>query len=205
MEKINCLGDACPLPVIKTKRALKKANKVEVLVDNLIATQNLVKMAEQLGGNVSVVKENDNLYHVFLLKEENSLVTDSDITDITIEESKYNYKKEQPYIVVCSSEMMGAGETELSKLLIKSFLYALTEQDVLPEKVLLYNKGIYLGLKDSETVADLHLLEQAGVDIMSCGLCADYYGVTDDIEVGTITNMYAIIENMRLYPVVKPS
>lgn len=202
MKKIDCLGDACPLPVIKTKQALKKTNKVEVLVDNLIATQNLVKMAEQVGKNVSVTKENNTLYHVLLTNEGTDLHCALDVSE---ESSMLSDQKGQPYIVVCSSETMGVGELELSKLLIKSFLYALTEQDVLPKKILLYNAGVYLGVKDSETLADLQLLEKSGVEIMSCGLCTDYYGITEDVKVGTITNMYAIIENMRLYPVIKPS
>ena len=52
MIKVNAMGDACPIPVVKTKNAIKELNgsgTVEVLVDNEIAVQNLTKMAQQKG------------------------------------------------------------------------------------------------------------------------------------------------------------
>ena len=50
MLKVDARGDACPLPVVKAKKAiseLKGAGEVEVLVDYAIAVQNLTKMAQQ--------------------------------------------------------------------------------------------------------------------------------------------------------------
>ena len=52
MIKVNAIGDACPIPVAKTKNAIRKlqgAGSVETLVDNEIAVQNLTKMAVQKG------------------------------------------------------------------------------------------------------------------------------------------------------------
>ena len=48
MMNVDARGDACPLPIVKAKKAiaeLKGAGQVEVLVDNEIAVQNLTKMA----------------------------------------------------------------------------------------------------------------------------------------------------------------
>ena len=68
MKKIDAVGQACPMPVILTKRALKESNGEAILisVDNEIATQNLAKMAEQLKLSVQVEKINDSLYEVQL-------------------------------------------------------------------------------------------------------------------------------------------
>ena len=52
MLRVDARGDACPLPVVKAKKAiaaLAGAGEVEVLVDNEIAVQNLTKMAQQKG------------------------------------------------------------------------------------------------------------------------------------------------------------
>ena len=52
MIKVNAIGDACPIPVVKTKNAIRElqgAGSVETLVDNEIAVQNLTKMAVQKG------------------------------------------------------------------------------------------------------------------------------------------------------------
>ena len=46
MVKVNAIGDACPIPVVKTKNAIKQLQQpgdVEVLVDNEIAVQNLTR------------------------------------------------------------------------------------------------------------------------------------------------------------------
>ena len=52
MLKVDARGDACPLPVVKAKKAISElqgAGEVDVLVDNEIAVQNLTKMAQQKG------------------------------------------------------------------------------------------------------------------------------------------------------------
>ena len=66
-------------------------------------------------------------------------------------------------VVVLSSNLMGQGDEILGKLLMKGFVYALTEQDSLPETILLYNSGAYLSCEGSDNVEDLRNLEAQGV------------------------------------------
>ena len=56
-EILDAQGLACPMPVIQTKKLLLENDIVETIVDNVIATQNLEKMAKQLGFNFSVKEE----------------------------------------------------------------------------------------------------------------------------------------------------
>ena len=56
MIQVNAMGDNCPIPVIKTKKAIEALTGpevVEVLVDNEVAVQNVTKMAQTLGGSVT--------------------------------------------------------------------------------------------------------------------------------------------------------
>ena len=65
--KVDALGDACPLPVVKAKKAISElqgAGQVEVLVDNEIAVQNLTKMAQQKGYQYSAEKLEERKYRV---------------------------------------------------------------------------------------------------------------------------------------------
>ena len=39
-------------------------------------------------------------------------------------------------------------------------------------------------------------LEAQGVEILTCGTCLDYYGLKDKLAVGSVTNMYSIVETM---------
>ena len=99
-------------------------------------------------------------------------------------------------VVVLSSNRMGQGDEILGKLLMKGFVYALTEQDSLPETILLYNSGAYLSCEGSDNVEDLRNLEAQGVEILTCGTCLNHYGLGDKLKVGSVTNMYEIAERM---------
>lgn len=196
MQKINAMGKVCPLPVIETKKALKSEegkNGVEIMVDNEIATQNLSKMAEQMKLSHTVETISNTEYRVTIggTGEEPQTV-------------KSKVGTTEGYVVAIGSDKMGTGEDELGKKLMQSFIYALAEQDDIPEKIVFYNAAVYLTSKDSDSLEDLKALEAGGVEILSCGLCTNYYGITEDLGVGSITNMYRIVEIMRTSQVVKP-
>ena len=79
---------------------------------------------------------------------------------------------------------------------MKGFVYALTQQDALPETILLYNSGAYLSCEGSDNLEDLKSLESQGVEILTCGTCLNFYGLSEKLQVGSVTNMYEIVERM---------
>lgn len=192
MEKIDARGMACPLPVIQAKKAMQKETAIEIIVDNEIATQNLYKLAEQLNYDYELEKINETEYRVFLTRD-NELISK--------EEPKEDNKKEfafsDDYIVVIDTLVMGRGSEELGANLLKAFMYSLTEQEVLPQRVIFYNEGVKSVVSDSELLTDLNTLADAGVEIYACGACLDYYQLKDLVAIGEITNMYRIVEMMR--------
>ena len=186
------MGDNCPIPVIKTKKAmdaLTGPETIEVLVDNEIAVQNVTKMAKGAGGEVSSEK----------LGEASFKVT------IQMQGAPENVQEEDPAcapdarsstIVVVSSDRMGEGNDELGKVLMKSFIFAVTQLDQLPKTMLFYNGGATLTTEGSDSLKDLKSLEAQGVEILTCGTCLDYYGLKEKLVVGGVTNMYSIVEAM---------
>ena len=34
------------------------------------------------------------------------------------------------------------------------------------------------------------------MEILTCGTCLNFYGITDKLQVGEVTNMYSIVEKM---------
>ena len=191
MIKVNAIGEVCPKPVIMTKKALKEIESgvVEVSVDNQTSKENVEKMAKEMG-------------HTFETKEEGNVFV---ITITKSGEKQENSSKEENIVISIGSDKMGEGEDELGKILIKGFIYALTEAETLPKTVLLYNKGVLLASTFEDTVKDLKVLEERGVEILSCGTCANFYHVQEQIKVGTLTNMYTILERqMKATKVIKP-
>ena len=51
---VDTRGLACPQPVVMTRNALAKDNKVDVLVDNVTAKNNVIRFASNHGCTVSV-------------------------------------------------------------------------------------------------------------------------------------------------------
>ena len=211
---IDARGKQCPLPVIETKRALKEMTEgmVEVLVDNEIAVQNLTKMAKQMKLQCSSEKIDVNHYVVNIEGSENPSAmnqtqsTDNSVqsTASTIEQSQVE-TREETTIVVLSADHMGEGNEELGKVLMKGFIYALTELDKLPKKILLFNSGAKLSVEGSDSLEDLKLLESKGVEILTCGACLNFYEISNQLAVGSVTNMYAIAESMmEASKIIKP-
>lgn len=108
-------------------------------------------------------------------------------------------------VVVISSDKMGRGNDELGKVLIKGCIFAITQLDELPKKMIFYNGGAKITCEGSDSLEDLKNLESQGVEIVTCGTCLDYYGMKDKLAVGTVTNMYDIVESMNhAGKIVKP-
>ena len=72
----------------------------------------------------------------------------------------------------------------------------MTQLDELPKTMLFYNGGATLTTEGSDSLDDLKSLEAQGVTIKTCGTCLNYYGLTEKIKVGEVTNMYDIVETM---------
>lgn len=104
--------------------------------------------------------------------------------------------REKGMVVVLASDEMGQGDAVLGRLLMKGFVYALTQQDKLPETVLLFNGGARLSCEGSDSLEDLKELEAQGVEILTCGTCLNHYGIGEKLSVGSVTNMYEIVERM---------
>lgn len=201
MITVNAMGDNCPIPVIKTKKAiaaLTGPETIEVLVDNEIAVQNVTKMASGSGGKVTSEKLGDAEFKVTIEMEGAPEADEAEA--VCVPDARDNT------VVVVSSDRMGSGNDELGKVLIKGFIFAVTQLDTLPKTMLFYNGGATLTTEDSDSLEDLKSLEAQGVEIMTCGTCLDYYGLKDKLAVGTVTNMYNIVETMaKAGRIVRPS
>ena len=194
MITVNAIGDACPVPVVKTRKAMetiKGAEVVETLVDNEIAVENLKKMAGQMGYQVKDQKLEEGKYSVQIM------VTEAEKTEnIQADICDCRPTAASDKVVVIRSNVMGEGDSELGKVLIKGFIYALSQQEELPKTILFYNGGAYLTCEGSASLDDLKELEHRGVKILTCGTCLNFYGLSEKLKVGEVTNMYEIAATM---------
>lgn len=185
MDELDLRGKPCPIPVIEVKKLLASAPPgriVAVLVDNDIARQNLQKLAEGLGHGFRHEDAGGGAIRAVFELREACRPMDADPGG--------------GLVVAIGSDAMGRGSDELGKTLMKSFIFSLTEQDVLPEHILFFNGGVHLTCEGSAALDDLAGLAAKGVFINSCGACLNYYKKTELLRVGDVTNMYAILGAM---------
>lgn len=197
MITVNAMGDACPIPVIKTKKAmqeLKEPGILEILVDNEIAVQNVMKMATSSGGEVTSEKISEKEFRLIIR-------TDRIVPKHEVQAAEApvicHGDGRGGVVVVVSSNCMGQGNDELGKVLMKGFIFAVSQLDELPKAIVFYNGGAWLTSEGSEALEDLKSMEAQGVEIMTCGACLDYYGLKEKLRVGAVSNMYSIVEIMN--------
>ena len=105
-------------------------------------------------------------------------------------------------VLLLTKDYLGEGSEELGRNLMKSFLYVLTEADVKPKAIYCINSAVKMLVEGSEHIENFKALESSGVTIGGCGICLDFYEVKDKVQVGTVTNLYAITESMMQEPFV---
>lgn len=188
MTSIDAIGQPCPIPVIRAKKALEALGEsggiVTVLVDSDISRQNLEKMATGLGYHSEYVQKENGIIEVTIVAGEGCAV-EVQITD-----------ENSGVVVAIGRDTMGDGNEELGRILLKSFIYSLRELKPAPTHILFFNSGACLTSSDSNSLEDLRAMASAGTVIQTCGTCTNFYGITEKLGVGEITNMYGIVSIM---------
>ena len=219
---IDAKGKPCPQPVILAIRALdalQAGETLQVQVDNEAAVENLKRMAQKKGAAADV-KADGSCWIVEIVPagapaaqsgaglsgavatggaQSGAALSGGAQSSLSAEEQAQQIcgvSTRGPVVVAIGSSEMGNGDPKLGKILMKSFLYSLTQLDALPQTVLFFNGGVRMTTEGSESIEDLKALEAQGVEILSCGTCLDFYGLKDKLRVGGITNMYVIAQTM---------
>jgi len=186
---LDCTKLECPMPVIKAKQELEKDGEMllDVIVDNEIAVQNLTKLANSMGYKSSSKKQDEN-FCVNIEKNANT----------SLNQDKSNLKiVEERQTILIKTSFLGVGDDSLGSTLMKGFIFTLTQSKPLPKKVMFLNSGVKLTTENEETVKNLQILEKEGTEIVSCGTCLDFYNLKDKLKVGSVGNMYDIVDSLN--------
>ncbi len=187
MREIDCRGLNCPEPVLKTKEALMKnpGARLEVIVDNETARENVLRFARKQGRTVQW-KQKEDFYQIY--------ISGSDQTDkITANEGIISDKiADRRAVLLVTTDQLGQGSSELGNLLMRNFLYTLTKREDHPQALVFMNTGVKLCIDDSPVIDELTELQSKGVQILVCGTCLDYYQLKEQHRAGEVSNMYDI-------------
>ncbi len=103
---------------------------------------------------------------------------------------------EHKTVLFVGSEGMGCGDDELGATLMATFLDTLSQFNGLLSHAIFVNAGAKLTVAGSPVLEQLRQLEQLGVKLLTCGTCLSHFGIKDELAVGSVSNMVAIIETL---------
>ena len=187
---IDARGKNCPMPVIMAKKEIDGGIKFfTVQVDNKIAVENLSKLASSQGFEVKVTEANGD----FNVKFSNGCEECEEIL-AKVE----NRKPLGDWSIFVNKSTIGVGNEELGETLMKMFLYTISESEDYPKSILFMNDGVKVPTLNEQAVEHLKELEKQGVELLICGACLNFYGLEDKLLIGKVSNMYEIVEQMRV-------
>lgn len=187
---IDAKGKPCPTPVLMAKKAMAEGAEVfTVLVDNQTAVENLKRLAGNQGFHVTVREEGDTFALDFAKGEGCAACEEAVNAPLPAAGADW--------AVFVGRDIIGDGDRELGTNLMRMFFYTLTQSEDKPGAILFMNAGVKLPTLDEQVVEHLKALSDAGVEILVCGTCLNFYGLTDQLKAGTVSNMYDIVSRMQ--------
>lgn len=185
---LDAIGKTCPIPVVMAKKELTAGCKdLTIAVDNETAVENLKRLANSEGMEVAVEKK-DGAFHIHM---------HGDGAAAAPQETSCGCAGSS-YAVFIGKDHLGEGAQELGYNLMKMAIYTLSQSEKRPASVLFMNSGVKLVTGDEAQIIDsLKELQEQGTEVLVCGTCLNYYGIAEQLKVGTVSNMYDILERMQ--------
>ncbi|MEY8359771.1 sulfurtransferase-like selenium metabolism protein YedF [Anaerotruncus colihominis] len=187
---IDAKGKNCPIPVVMAKKEIDGGlTAFTIEVDNATAVENLQRLADSQGFRTTVQSGGG----VFSIDFTKAPCEPCAAADAVISQGPSSGK----WSVFVGREIIGDGDPELGASLMKMFFYTLTQSADLPASILFMNGGVKLPVHNEQIVEHLRELLTKGVEILVCGTCLNFYHLAEQLQVGTVSNMYEIVERMK--------
>lgn len=187
-QVLNCEGLHCPQPVIRTKDTLAAMTDGEllVLVDNEAARDNVRRFAESQGHSVAV----DQVDETFQLSIR---IGGGDAVQQELIVQCPSLAGKKRIVVHISSEFMGRGDDGLGARLMAAYFDTLAQFAENITHITLVNSGVKLIAQGSPVLVEAQELEKLGIQFVACGVCLTHFGLAAKVEVGIVSNMFAIL------------
>ena len=190
---VDVRGSLCPTPVIETKKVsdVNPSAIITTVVDNEVSRDNVEKFGKSRGYGVEIRQDGKDFY---LTMTPNA----NPVADGSCEPMSYGNR-----VILMTKDYLGEGSEELGHNLMKTFWVCMLEADIKPSKIYFINSSVKMVVNDSVHLENIKKLADLGVEIAACGICLDYFGVKEELGVGSITNMYSITDSILGENVVK--
>jgi len=187
MKDLDVRGLACPAPVVSVKRALETAEgALRVLLDDGAPRENVRRFAEGRGYAVHEAAHEGG----FALTLTGAASPGATAVKAEVPAAA------GPTVMLIGSDRLGDGPEELGRLLMRNFIMTLLDLSEVPDRMFFINTGVLLTAAGSEVIEALEALGNRGVEVLSCGVCLDFFKKKETLAAGAVTNMFTIAESL---------
>ncbi len=193
---LDCRGLACPQPVMRTKEKIESdaPERLEVLVDNQAASQNVSRFLESQGYAATVESQGQD----FVVRGVRDASRQPAADAPPAESYACELGGSRRTAVFITADRIGRGDDTLGAGLMKNFLLTLKEMGPDLWRLIFLNSGVKLCVEGSESLDTLRELERSGVSILVCGTCLTYFDLLDNKAVGETTNMLDVVTSLQV-------
>lgn len=194
MKEFDVRDLACPGPVLKLRELLDEGERqVRFHVADELCRSNVTRFATSRNAGIEVEAQDDG---TFLITINASSEEEESLPSVVREADFRRPAPSGPLVVQISAGTMGTGDDELGELLLRSFLKTQEQLERRPDAIIFYNSGVKLCCEGSLLLDDLRALEEAGVEIVACGTCLNYFRMADRLAVGRVSDMLEIASRL---------
>ncbi|MDR3630968.1 MAG: sulfurtransferase-like selenium metabolism protein YedF [Desulfocapsaceae bacterium] len=199
---IDARGTVCPKPLILTRKQLQETPPAEtfvLLVDNDTSKENVERF----------LSDNRIMFQTSRQGDTSSILITKPLEELDHPEAEDFCRPagglSGRHVYCFTGDQMGSGPAELGQILIQACINTIREVEPRPAALVFYNSGVRLTTDDSPVLQALQALEKSGVSILVCGTCANFFQIKEQVSVGSISNMYTILETLsRAGHVISP-
>jgi selenium metabolism protein YedF len=191
MNRVDARGLCCPAPVLAVKATVETHHpgRVEVLVDNEPAQENVIRFLDSQGYTTEVKKDGQSLT-VIGIGEGPAAQSEPAADTPTGADSKI--------MVMVASDRVGRGDDQLGAQLMINFIKTLKELGDDLWRLVFVNSGVKLTIDGAGPLEDIRALAENGLTVLVCGTCLDHFNLLERKRVGQTTNMLDIVTAMQL-------
>ena len=196
---LNCEGEPCPNPVLRCKQLLdaESPQNMQVVVDNDAAKENVSRFLASKGMRIDDMRKDGGLWTITASRASGG------------EDAPDSAPADQPsfggcpvcapkILVFITRDVIGQGDDTLGSRLMGNFLATLPELGDALWRIVLLNGGVRLATSSNPAAESLKKLEAAGVSILVCGTCLEFFKLMDQKAVGEVTNMLDVVTSQQV-------
>ena len=185
---LDCAGMPCPQPVLQCKQCVDNGSPAafEVVVDNDAARENVTRYLGTRGYAVRA-EARDGRWRLTARRQDAAPAAPAPAA-----------AGEHKVCVFLPSEFVGSGDDALGAKLMVAFLGTLPELGEELWRLVLVNGAVRMTVPGHPAFEKLSALADAGVSILVCGTCLDFFGLLERKAVGQTTNMLDVVTSLQL-------